>query len=108
MRAPLFIVEKTPGPSDYLTERSSVANFHTGASFKSKPKIRDSCSPGPSTYNSEKSKDMFCRPRSAFVVIPKTGRKDTMGISHKNEIPGPGDYNLEWKRGGPKMGFTIP
>ena len=102
-------MEPSPGPGDYLTERSSVVkNPQQSISFKSRYKERPEISPGPLSYQSGISKDLQCKPRSPVVKIANVGRSDTLKIEHKTDFPGPGKYNIEKKSGGPQMGFTIP
>lgn len=50
VRVSIFAVKTTPGPSDYITERSSVLNYERGATMLSKSKTRVEFSPGPMTY----------------------------------------------------------
>jgi hypothetical protein len=59
-----FHVLPSPGPGDYSTERSSVLkNVQQQISFKGRYRENHSCSPGPLSYQSEKSKDLQCMPR---------------------------------------------
>ena len=104
-----FHVLQSPGPGDYLSEKSSVVkSSQQQISFKGRYKERTDSSPGPLTYRSEISKDLQCKPRSPVVKIATAGRKDPLNIVHVIDVPGPGKYTLEKKRSGPQMGFTIP
>ena len=101
IRKSIFEVEVSPGPTDYVSDFGSVRSNNTGVSIRQRPKTRVDFSPGPMTYKVDLAKDKFVRTRSSVVVIPTTGRKDTLGIDHKLYQPGPSDYNTEKKRGGP-------
>ena len=97
-----FHVEQSPGPGDYSTERSSVLkSLQQAITIRNRPREKTSCSPGPLSYLSEIAKDRQCMPRSPVVCIASAGRKDTFRIDHKATNPGPANYILDMKKGGP-------